>query len=81
METTHAVLACLTADEERAREVLAEAGRLAENLNAPLSVVHVYPAVWNGPLRPYPTAWHLKTDDPEALRRFASRRRITRLVL
>ena len=77
----HAVLACLTVDERRAVEVLAEASRLAEKLKAPLSVVHLYPAVWTGPLRAHPSAWHLKSDEPaEAVRRFAARRRITHIL-
>jgi K+-sensing histidine kinase KdpD len=75
------VLACLPPDEERARAVIGEAARLAAELKAPLSIVHLYPAAWNGPLRAHPTAWHLMTDEPaEAVRRFAERRRITRVV-
>lgn len=84
MEATpaeHAVLACLTVDERKAAAVLAEAERLAQELKAPLSVVHLYPADWNGPLRAHPTAWHLKSDEPaEAVKRFAARRRITYIL-
>ncbi|MBI2790099.1 MAG: hypothetical protein HYX59_15615 [Elusimicrobia bacterium] len=77
----HAILACLTPDERKAAEVLAEAARLSEELNAPLSVVHLYPADWNGPLCEHPTAWHLKSDEPaEAVKRFAARRRITHIL-
>lgn len=76
-----AVLACLTPDEKKAAEVLAEAARLAEDLKAPLSVVNLYPAAWSGPLRAHPTAWHLKSDEPaEALKRFAARRRFTHIL-
>lgn len=76
-----AVLACLTRDERRAAEVLAEAARLAKELKAPLSVIHLYPAAWSGPLRAHPAAWHLKSDEPaEAVKRFAARRRITHIL-
>ncbi|MBI2384589.1 MAG: hypothetical protein HYV14_01115 [Elusimicrobia bacterium] len=76
-----AVLACLTLDERKAAEVMAEAARLAEKLKAPLSVVHLYPAAWSGPLRAHPSAWHLKSDDPaEVVKRFAARRRITHIL-
>ena len=76
-----AVLACLTPDESKAVEVMAEALRLADELKAPLSVIHLYPAAWNGPLRPNRCAWHLKTDAPaEALKRFVARRRITHIL-
>lgn len=84
MEATpaeHAVLACLTVDERKAAAVLAEAERLARELKAPLSVVHLYPEAWRGPLRAHPTAWHLKSDEPaEAVKRFAARRRITHIL-
>lgn len=83
MSTTEefAVLACLTPDERKAAEVLAEAERLSEDLKAPLSVVHLYPAAWRGPLRAHPTAWHLKSDEPaEAVKRFAARRRFSHIL-
>lgn len=83
METAEefAVLACLAPDERKAAEVLAEAARLAEELKAPLSVVHLYPAEWSGPLRAHPAAWHLKSDEPaEAVKRFAARRRFTHIL-
>lgn len=77
----HAVLACLTVDERKAAAVLAEAERLAEELKATLSVVHLYPAAWSGPLREHPAAWHLRSDEPaEAVKRFAARRRITHIL-
>ena len=75
------VLACLPHDEKDAAAVLAEATRLAEELKAPLSLIRLYPASWEGPLRPHPGAWHLKTDEPaEAVWRFAARNRFTRIV-
>ena len=76
-----AVLACLPHDDLKADAVLADAARLAKKLNAPLSVVQLYPAAWSGPLRAHPTAWHLKSDEPaEAVKRFTSRRRITHIL-
>lgn len=76
-----AVLACLSPDERKAASVLAEAARLAEDLNAPLSVVHLYPADWSGPLRVNSSAWHLKSDEPAAaLKLFAARRRFTHIL-
>ena len=76
-----AVLACLTPDDRKAAAVLAEAARLAEELKAPLSVVQVYPRAWSGSLREYPSAWHLRTDEPaEALKKFAARRRFTHIL-
>jgi len=75
------VLACLTLDESQSEAALAKAARLARELNAPLRVVQLYPAAWRGPLKAHPTAWHLRSDDPdEVLRRFAARNRITHLV-
>ena len=77
----HAVLVCLTPDESRAAAVFAEAALLAEELKAPLTVVHLYPENWGGPLRAHPNAWHLKSDEPaEAVKRFAARRRITHIL-
>jgi len=76
------VLACLTLDEPQSEAALAEASRLARELNAELSVVQLYPAAWRGPLKPHASAWHLKSDDPvSALRRFAARNRITHFVV
>ncbi len=75
------VLVCLPPDERRAAAILAEAVRVAEELKAPLTIVHLYPAAWKGPVRPHPSAWHLKTDEPEAaVGRFAARHRFTRIV-
>ncbi|MDD5304744.1 MAG: hypothetical protein PHS14_16740 [Elusimicrobia bacterium] len=77
----HRVLVCVPCDEREAAVVMAEAARLAGALNAPLSVIHLYPAAWNGPLRAHPSAWHLKTDEPaEAVGRFAARHRFTHIV-
>lgn len=77
----HSVLACVPCDASDAAAILTEAQLLAGELNAPLSIVHLYPAAWSGPLRTHPCAWHLKTDEPaEAVRRFAARRRITHIV-
>lgn len=77
-----AVLACLTPDDRKASAVLAEAERLAEELQAPLTIIQLYPAAWSGPLRAHPTAWHLKTDTPaQAVGRFADRNRFTHVVL
>jgi isopentenyldiphosphate isomerase len=60
---------------------LAEAARLAKELNAPLTVVQLYPAAWSGPMSSHPGAWHLTSDEPaEAVKRFAARRRITHIL-
>ncbi|MEK7656715.1 MAG: hypothetical protein AAB412_03095 [Elusimicrobiota bacterium] len=77
----HRILACLPPDERQAAAVWAEAARLAGELNARLSVIHLYPAGWTGPVRTHPSAWQLKTDEPmEAVGRFAARNRITHVV-
>ncbi len=76
------VLACLTPDRSQSEAALTQAERLARELNAPLTVVQVYPEAWRGPVRPHPSAWQLRTDEPaEALKRFAARNRITRVVV
>ncbi len=75
------VLACLTLDQPQSEAALAVAVRLARELNAPLTVVQLYPAAWTGPLRPHGSAWHLRSDDPvKALRRFAAQNRVTHIV-
>lgn len=77
----HRVLVCLPRDERKAAAALAAATRAAQDLNAPLTVIHLYPSNWRGPLVPHPSAWHLKTDAPtEAVARFVERHRITRVV-
>ena len=77
----HAVLVCIPVDAADPETLLFEASCLARELNDPLSVVRIYPAGWDGPLKPHPSAWHLKTDAPaEAVRRFVARNRITRVV-
>ena len=75
------VLACLTLDEVRSETAMSEAVCLARELNAPLTVVQLYPPGWRGPFKPHSSAWHLKSEDPvSALRRFVARNRITHIV-
>lgn len=77
----HAVLACLTPDERKAAAVLAEAENLARELDAPLTILQLYPAAWRGPMKGHPNAWHLRSDEPaEAVRAFAARRRFTYIL-
>jgi K+-sensing histidine kinase KdpD len=76
-----AILVCLPAEED-SEAVLKLAARLSRDWDAQLSVVHVRPPDRDESPELGPGAWLLRTDAPVGpLRRFASRNRITHILL